>query len=61
MIQFHFPKKIADMTVRVDHLKPKPHKAKHGLYRALVNNMVEGVSKGFTKRIGTCWSWISCI
>lgn len=27
----------------------KPHRAKHGLYRALVNNMVEGVSKGFTK------------
>ena len=29
----------------------KPHKAKHGLYRALVNNMVEGVSKGFTKAL----------
>lgn len=29
----------------------KPHKAKHGLYRALVNNMVEGVSKGFTKEL----------
>ena len=28
-----------------------PHKAKHGLYRALVNNMVEGVSKGFTKEL----------
>jgi large subunit ribosomal protein L6 len=26
----------------------KDVKAKHGLYRALVNNMVEGVSKGFT-------------
>ncbi|MDG2314393.1 MAG: 50S ribosomal protein L6 [Flavobacteriaceae bacterium] len=26
----------------------KDHKAKHGLYRALVFNMVEGVSKGFT-------------
>lgn len=25
----------------------KPTKAKHGLYRALINNMVEGVSKGF--------------
>ena len=25
----------------------KPHKAMHGLYRALVHNMVEGVSKGF--------------
>ena len=29
----------------------KPHKAKHGLYGALVNNMVEGVSKGFTKEL----------
>ncbi|MEZ4825843.1 MAG: 50S ribosomal protein L6 [Bacteroidia bacterium] len=25
----------------------KQHKALHGLYRALINNMVEGVSKGF--------------
>ncbi|TXE09846.1 50S ribosomal protein L6 [Seonamhaeicola algicola] len=29
----------------------KAHKAKHGLYRALVNNMIEGVSKGFTKEL----------
>jgi large subunit ribosomal protein L6 len=27
----------------------KDSKAKHGLYRALVNNMIEGVSKGYTK------------
>lgn len=26
-------------------------KSKHGLYRALINNMVEGVSKGFTKEL----------
>ena len=26
----------------------KPHKAMHGLYRALVHNMVVGVSEGFT-------------
>jgi large subunit ribosomal protein L6 len=25
----------------------KRHKAMHGLYRSLINNMVEGVSKGF--------------
>ena len=25
----------------------KDHKSKHGLYRSLINNMVEGVSKGF--------------
>ena len=29
----------------------KEHKAKHGLYRALVYNMVEGVSKGWTKEL----------
>lgn len=29
----------------------KEHVAKHGLYRALVNNMVEGVSKGWTKQL----------
>lgn len=29
----------------------KDHRAKHGLYRALVNNMVEGVSKGWTKEL----------
>ena len=29
----------------------KEHKAKHGLYRALLNNMIEGVSKGFTKEL----------
>ncbi len=26
----------------------KDHKSKHGLYRSLINNMVTGVSKGFT-------------
>jgi len=29
----------------------KPHRAAHGLYRSLINNMVEGVSQGFTKRL----------
>ena len=29
----------------------KDHKAKHGLYRALINNMIEGVSQGFTKEL----------
>ncbi|UZH54343.1 50S ribosomal protein L6 [Salinimicrobium tongyeongense] len=29
----------------------KDHKAKHGLYRALINNMIEGVSKGFTHEL----------
>jgi large subunit ribosomal protein L6 len=29
----------------------KEHKAKHGLYRALVFNMIKGVSKGWTKEL----------
>ncbi|MEW7279948.1 50S ribosomal protein L6 [Aquimarina sp. 2201CG1-2-11] len=29
----------------------KDHKAKHGLYRALIDNMVNGVSTGFTKEL----------
>ena len=27
------------------------HKSKHGLYRSLVNNMVEGVTKGYSKQL----------
>jgi len=29
----------------------KDHKAKHGLYRALINNMMQGVSQGWTKEL----------
>jgi len=29
----------------------KDHKAKHGLYRALISNMVKGVSEGWTKQL----------
>ena len=29
----------------------KEYRAKHGLYRALIANMIEGVSKGFTKEL----------
>jgi len=29
----------------------KDHRAKHGLYRALIANMIEGVSKGWTKEL----------
>tara|TARA_R110000782_G_scaffold145715_1_gene238520 strand:+ start:1474 stop:2016 length:543 start_codon:yes stop_codon:yes gene_type:complete len=29
----------------------KEHKSKHGLYRSLIVNMVEGVSKGWTKEL----------
>ena len=29
----------------------KSHRAKHGLYRALINNMIEGVAKGWSKEL----------
>jgi len=29
----------------------KDHRAKHGLYRSLINNMILGVSEGFTKEL----------
>lgn len=39
---------IAENTVNVKRsTEQKDHKAKHGLYRSLINNMVEGVSKGY--------------
>ncbi len=50
---------FSDVTVKVeegqviverssDH---KDHRAKHGLYRSLINNMIAGVSTGFTKEL----------
>jgi len=50
---------IKDITVKVEDGKVvlerpselKDHKAKHGLYRALIANMIEGVSKGYTKEL----------
>lgn len=50
---------FADVTVKIedgqvlverssDH---KDHRSKHGLYRALINNMITGVSEGFTKEL----------
>ncbi|MFV0247606.1 MAG: 50S ribosomal protein L6 [Tenacibaculum sp.] len=29
----------------------KQHRAEHGLYRSLINNMIKGVSRGFTKEL----------
>ena len=44
--------KMEDNTIVLErHSEQKDHKAKHGLYRALVNNMVEGVSKGYKKEL----------
>ncbi len=44
--------KVEEGNVLVERsAETKEHRAKHGLYRALVNNMIEGVSKGFTKEL----------
>lgn len=51
--------KITDVSVKVEEgnlsverpSDAKDHRAKHGLYRALINNMVEGVTKGWTKEL----------
>lgn len=41
--------KVEDQQVTVSRAsEEKDHKAKHGLYRSLLNNMVEGVSEGYT-------------
>ena len=49
----------ADVTLKVEEGQltverpsdSKDHRAKHGLYRSLINNMVLGVSEGFTKEL----------
>jgi len=49
----------SDVTVRVEENNViverssdfKDHRAKHGLYRSLVNNMIQGVSNGWTKNL----------
>jgi large subunit ribosomal protein L6 len=50
---------FSGVTVKVDegnvvlerNSDSKGDRSKHGLYRALVNNMIEGVSKGWTKEL----------
>ncbi|GAB4158202.1 MAG: 50S ribosomal protein L6 [Winogradskyella sp.] len=43
---------IEDGTITLNRpSEKKDHKAKHGLYRALIANMIEGVSNGFTKEL----------
>ncbi len=44
--------KIEDNTLTVERdSEKKEHKAKHGLYRALVNNMIHGVTTGWSKEL----------
>ena len=40
-----------DLLLLKRNSESKDHKSKHGLYRALIANMVEGVSKSFTKEL----------
>lgn len=50
---------VTDVTVKVEDGQvlverssdDKVQRAKHGLYRALINNMIVGVSEGFTKEL----------
>lgn len=49
VIDSEFKLNITDTTLVVERpSEQKQHKALHGLYRALINNMVVGVSTGFT-------------
>lgn len=44
--------KIEDGQAVVSRLSDsKEHKSKHGLYRSLIDNMIQGVSKGWTKEL----------
>lgn len=44
--------KIEDAQLTVERpSESKEHRSLHGLYRALINNMVVGVSEGFTKKL----------
>lgn len=40
----------SDLTVERP-TEQKRHKAMHGLYRSLINNMVKGVAEGYTKKL----------
>lgn len=48
-----------DMTLQVEDgtltvtrpSEAKPHRAKHGLYRSLLANLIQGVSEGYTKEL----------
>lgn len=49
IIDDNFVVKVVENQIVVERpTETKDHKSKHGLYRSLINNMVEGVSNGFT-------------
>jgi len=44
--------KVEDGVITLERSsESKDHRAKHGLYRALINNMIKGCSKGWTKEL----------
>lgn len=44
--------KVEEGEIRLErHTDLKDHKAKHGLYRALINNMINGVGAGYKKEL----------
>ncbi len=44
--------KIEDNTITFNRVSNAPdHRSKHGLYRALINNMIVGVNEGFKKEM----------
>ena len=44
--------KVDEGNIIVDrHSDSKEHRSKHGLYRSLINNMVEGVTNGWSKEL----------
>ena len=44
--------KVKDNIISVERSSDdKEHRSKHGLYRALVSNMIQGVTKGWTKEL----------
>ena len=44
--------KFNDSIINIDRTSDaKDHRSKHGLYRALINNMIIGVSEGWTKEL----------
>ena len=44
--------KVEENTITVERSSEhKDHRAKHGLYRALVSNMIQGVATGWTKEL----------
>lgn len=51
-IHTDFSVSVEDGTLTVERPSDnKDHKALHGLYRSLINNMVEGVEKGYTRQL----------